>query len=370
MDTFIPAARQIYPTEQSIFANQRNPQSMMHLWRKQVPLHQGQRQHQTNLGQISARQQRLDKYPSIAARDMFPFRVFVPPPQFQANPMWEDDFGAANWRTFGVWTGCATGWWNFTSGTDPGGNSYGLYLPLQVFVPFTCGYNAVNTDYDVVVNGENYNEVYSNFTLGLYGPGPFTPPSQEIFFTCPPGSTGGFWIEWVTSNVTFPTSRSWAMYPVLKFGGYYVNEDGSGSFGDAGYFGTADFNSPAQVVPYAPGYSTPNQGNVMVATIITGSGYTGNDGQVQIFQNLRQDIPFGPVRPSYQGPVSLSTLYLPGEVVFEDTDAATGTFMNATGMAIYGYDPTSGLVGGNSGLPVPYGDGIAYAYQPLTNTGS
>ena len=195
MDTFIPSSYTKQPTEQSPLASPRNPHSQNLLWRRQLPLHGLQRQHQTNLGQLAARQARLDKGRPQSSKTMFPFRIFTLPAQYQASPGWTDEFGAAQWRSFCVYTGTATAW-KAVEGYDPSGATPWFFTPQQACVAYTAGWN--NLLPPMIVN-ENYNEMYSTINLGNYlDAGDFEPAYQEVVFTAPPNSIAVFWITWDT----------------------------------------------------------------------------------------------------------------------------------------------------------------------------
>jgi len=325
MDVFVPSSYTTLPAEQSPLANRLNPGSLQHSWRVAKPVHGLQRRHQTNLGQISARQARMDKYPPIATRDMFPFRVFVPPPQFQSQPNWTDSYGPANWRTFSVWTGCATSWWQ-VYGFTPG---YGL-VAYPTFVARTCGYNnalPLSAEYpqNTPFYAENYNEIYSAIQLGNYSPhsGSWTPANQEIFFTARPSSFAAIWIQFdVVTGDQCPTflyaASGYGVMPTLHFGGLDSNGDYYGDANASNFSVTPGM--PPQITIAPVGTSDIPEGSVLVASMQIGQygNYidTGNDGLTQIYQILNANInPVSPNTIQSRGPWDTNTIYFPNDIV-------------------------------------------------------
>jgi hypothetical protein len=396
MDLFVPSAYTKQPTEQSPLASPRNPHSSAHLWRRQLPLHQQGKQHQTNLGQLTARMARLDKGSPGSTKTMFPFRIFTLPGKFQAVPNWTDAFGAAQWRSFCVYTGTACAW-KAVEGYDPSGSTPWLFSPQPACVAYTAGWN--NLLPPQIVN-ENYNEMYSTINLGNYldapenSNGDFDPAYTEIVFTSPPNSIAVFWISWDTLEddggdvnywqVAALNDNYYGTFPVLHFGGYTLATTPGGSpgyFGDlnadnaailAGpgdqIYGGVDNGTPPQYIAFAQqiGSSTyssdMDEGAVLVGSMVIGqTGSDGastdnptpsNDGYCQIYQQLFDNMQGQqPRRRVWQGPYDADSIYYPGEIVTE----SAGEYINATEYAMVGYDPVSNASGS------PLTDGVEYA---------
>ena len=409
MDTFVPSSYTKLPTEQSPLASPRNPHSQAHLWRRQLPLHGLQRQHQTNLGQLTARMARLDKGSPSSTRTMFPFRIFTMPTIYQAVPNWRDAFGGAQWRSFCVYTGTACAW-KAVEGYDPSGATPWFFSPQPACVAYTAGWN--NLLPPQIVN-ENYNEMYSPINLGNYlDDGDFDPAYTELVFTAPPNSIAVFWISWDTLEddggdvnywqVAALNDNYYGTFPVLHFGGYTLATTPGGSpgyFGDlnadnaailAGpgdqVYGGVDNGTPPQYIAFAQqiGSSTyssdMDEGAVLVGSMVIGeTGSEGasvnnptpsNDGYCQIYQQLFDNVQGQqPRRRVWQGPYDADSIYYPGEIVTE----SGGEYINATEYAMVGYDPVSNASGSpliddveygtlkNFWMPVGGGGGISMA---------
>ena len=337
MDEFTPSQITTPPFEQSPLMNNRDPNSSARMWSRLSPLHSLSRQTRSSQGQGRARLARLDKIPPTISRDMFPFRVYKQPTVYQGSPTWTDAYGAANYRTFGVWTGNAISFM-------PLGGSWAegwILSPETVQVARTGGYNFV----EPVIN-ESYNEAYSQISSGLYGA--FSPLYSELYFTAPPNSYAAFWMTW-DANV-FVDGITMPIWPTLHFGG--ISQDGS-YFGDAN---PVNFNTSSPAIeggiPYAPdlialaqaSYSPTSFPAILIAMIQVGAqgadADTGNDGLTYIIQCQHDHIQKG-FTPSYRGDYAATTLYFPGDVMHMlDDNGFDLVSQNSTQYAISGIPPT------------------------------
>jgi hypothetical protein len=246
--------------------------------------------------------------------------------------------------------------------------------------------NTSNTANTAIVN-ENYNEFYSAMILGNYPANPTNGPSgtgpaaypaafNEIMFTAPPSSVAIFWISWDANQIVDGapsfnsdlTGETYAAFPVLHFGGItadpaYLTANGTPYFGDLnamngeaimGTFtdGLFDAGTPPQMFPYFPasafadpldaGTITPEGLTYVGMAVVGASGAaqdTGNDGLLQIFQCQFDNFMLPMQRTQYRGTYNGSNFYYPNEIVAETNGANTGTFIQATPVAIQGIDP-------------------------------
>ena len=323
MDEFTPSQITTPPYEQSRLANGRNPNSLQHLWQRQQPLHSLSQRSRSSQSQGRSRLARLDKLRPVQSRDMFPLRVFNPPSIFQGNPAWADVDGAANWRTFGVWTGNALNYVAPTFGFSPS-----VLYPEMVQVAHTCGYN-----FDAPVANESYNEAFSNMMLGLYGDG------NDILFTAPVNSFASFWVTW-DQNITV-NGQLFFLWPVLHFGGIDNNGD---YFGDATSenFNIDFYGAYGGVVGMPDLIALGNNAKVIACLIISsegGSGDTGNDGTSWILQCAHDHLQGG-IPASYRGEYNAFDIYYPGDSVHEqDQRGVDNIWINSTQYALVGYGP-------------------------------
>lgn len=281
---------------------------------------------------------------------MFPFRIFNPQIINQSNPGWSDDYGAANWRTFSVWTGMAPAYLLQTAGSGAPSGAY-VGLPQLVYVARTTGYNLAGimasntaellniagaTNSQTVANaqiiGENYNEYYAAQMLGAYppnanngpngtGPQKYNEPFNEVCFTAPPSSLCVFWVSWdintstPVNNYTLALNGEfYASFPVLHFGGItansdYISANSTPYFGDLNNtngplimgslpnVGLFDQGAPPQIYPPFPanafaaplngGSQTP-EGTALIGMIVVGaSGAASDTGNDGIAQILQ-----------------------------------------------------------------------------------
>ena len=333
--------------------SRRDPASLLQSWKRARPLHSLSRQHSTGHNQVASRLARLDRGRYNSSRNMFPFKIFTYPTIWQSNPGWTDDYGAANWRTFYVWTGMAVAWLNVSAYPVTGSAPY-FFTPQLVYAARTCGFNS--NAYPII--GEDYNEYYSAITLGNYldadSGDAFSPAYSELAFTAPPSSFAVFWIQWDTEMgdddyyYTNLNENLYGSYPVLHFGGYSATT--SDYFGDANADNWAYLTAglPPQLLPYYTGLDEASDGNPTEGIIMVGSmqigaqgsnADTGNDGQIQIFQSLFDDLPFPQSRNKFRGSYGDSDIYYPGEIVVD----SGAEYINATDYAIEGLQPSANL---------------------------
>ena len=398
-DIFTPSQKTTPPAVQSRLMGARDPQSLPKAWQLEVPLHGLALDTRVNANQFGARLAKMEKQTPTISRFMFPFRIYNPPSQWQADPTWTDSFGPANWRTFQVWTGMAPAWLIESAGTGaPAGSN--VAMSQMAYVARTSGFNnagvmvasgtanynnAVNTE---IVGGQSYNEFYSAVVLGNYpsnptngpantgpanytnGPGGGYPNScYEVTFTANPSSVAVFWISWDT-NLTaggvpyyqVPSSgNSYTSFPVLHFGGldatgaYYGDLNSTNGPKILGSLSTGSFDAltPPQIFPYFPanafaspfnnGSQTP-EGTIIVGAIVIGSSgaaqNTGNgDGVVQIFQALFDNIRYQPGRVQMRGQWNMNTFYYPGDIAIESGGGANTTYIQSAPVALQGVDP-------------------------------
>lgn len=334
-------------------------------------------------------------------RDMFPFRIFSMPPQLQANPAWTDSYGAANWRTFQVWTGQAVAWQIMEPGSGAPADTQ-VAVPQLVYVARTSGYNNAGQTSggnaavaNVSIVNENYNEYYAAQKLGNYPSNPMNPDGtgpqdypnayNELVFTAPPCCVAVFWVSWDVNSVgpdeydSALLGESYAAFPVLHFGWLSASGEYGGDLDDTNGpdilgFLASDYNgSPSQIYPYIPsnaldgdfstGTQTP-EGTVIIGAIQVGAlgavSNTGNDGICQIFQCQFDNLLSPMQRIQFRGTYDDSTWYYPSEITAESSDGASSLFINATPFALYDYDPYENQ--SNS----PLTDGVNYTtYQNL-----
>lgn len=321
--------------------NGRDPNSFGRIWSRQVPLHGISQRSRSSQSQGRARLARLDKLQPVVGRDMFPFRVFNQPILYQNAPTWTDTYGAANYRTFSVWTGNAP---NYVLDDTGLLNGSLILFPETVQVARTCGYN-----FNEPVANESYNEAYSNQAVGLYGQD-FSPTSSEIMFTAPPNSYAAFWITW-DANVIVDGNNQ-VIWPTLHFGGITYGASTPGYFGDAN---PVNFivNSFGQVgdIPFIPDLSFLEMATfcptsfpaILVAVIQIGAqgsgGDTGNDGTAYIIQCQHNHITQA-LTPSYRGDYNKMAIYFPGDTIHvTDNDGVDAIAVNSSRYAVQQYSP-------------------------------